>query len=215
MVSVAVCALLGRGIVIAIGIGRFETEQIFLPQTVLMGAKIVEHVPRIKSRVMTVGKYRFDPIVAYRLNGADVDIPFAGLQDLLSRRVAAYFCRGTEHTEQFKRQPEASTIGEGNFHYSRLLMKLDFGGNRCIGAESCHGHVDEKKEGPSLSRDLLKAGSVVIFAVLQQSRQTDLVLTHTILKLDRGPARKRLESVRDMPPESSVQPNPEGEDQNS
>src|SRR2546430_7339058 len=79
-----------------------------------------------------VGEMRLHRVAADRLEGQDVDILLAGLQDFLARSVATHFSRRGVHAQEFVGQLETAAVGKRNLEHPGFLVQLDFGRSRSV-----------------------------------------------------------------------------------
>src|SRR5258706_13973806 len=122
----------------ALGPGLLHARQVALPITVLLQPQVVKKIPRIKPGVVTIRKYQFHRIVAYRFDGLDVHILLPGLHPLLARSMPAHLGRGRIDTQHFAGKAELFAVVEGDFKFAGLLVQLDFGRSRGSGGQASH-----------------------------------------------------------------------------
>src|SRR5439155_924507 len=82
--------------------------KVLRPKRVLILAQLVQIVPRINAGAVPVGEYRLNRVRADRLEHANLDLAFAGLEHLLPRPVAAHLCRRAVHAQEFVRHVKAA-----------------------------------------------------------------------------------------------------------
>src|SRR5207245_3322455 len=70
--------------------GCLEPFEISPPERLAIRAQIVEIVPGVNAGAVPIGKMRLHGVAADRLQSQDVHVLLAGLQDFLSRSVAAH-----------------------------------------------------------------------------------------------------------------------------
>src|SRR6185437_983434 len=130
--------------------------EIASPQLVLPRAQVVEILPGVDPRVVTVGERRPQCIVPDRLDACDGHVALPGLQRLLAGAVAAHLGGRRMHPQEFVRQPEMAAVGERDLEDARRLVELDLGGR------DVHAVARRKAKGrPELSAPILPDESIV------------------------------------------------------
>src|SRR5256884_7238474 len=120
-------------LLVAAGARGLQFGKVLRPKRVLILAQLVQIVPRINAGAVPVGEYRLNRVRADRLEHANLDLAFAGLEHLLPRPVAAHLCRRGVHAQELVRQPEAAAVREADLHHARFLVQLDLDRNVSAG----------------------------------------------------------------------------------
>jgi hypothetical protein len=101
--------------------------QIRRPEAFLVLAQVVEVVPGVNSGRVAIGKRRLHRVRPHRLKGTDLHVGLSHLQHFLSRPVAAHFCRGRMHPQEFIGKPESPAVGKRDLQRARFLMQRNAG----------------------------------------------------------------------------------------
>jgi hypothetical protein len=77
---------------------------------------------------VAVGEDEFHRVDADGLDGVDVHLALADLQDFLAGAVPAHLRRGRVHAQVFDRHGKGLPVVEGDVDDARLLVQVDLGG---------------------------------------------------------------------------------------
>ena len=97
---------------IAASAGGVQTLEVTVPHRLVPRAELVEVVPRVDARLVSVGKLGTYRIVADGFHFGDRDLALADLQRFLAGPVATHFGGWRIDSQELIRQPKAGAVGE-------------------------------------------------------------------------------------------------------
>jgi len=94
----------------------------------MVPSELVQQGPGIKAGVVAIVEQQAQRVISDRLDAADADVLFAGLQYSLAAAVACHLGGWGEYPQVFKGQLEMGSVIEAYFEQPRLGAQFDVGG---------------------------------------------------------------------------------------